>query len=365
MQRAEPACLDKFTRARLACEAGADLVLELPCAWATGVSERFARGALSLFAGLGCVDTLSFGSESGDRAAILAAAQAVADPAVIEQIAALCATGLPYPAAQQRAVADRLGAAAAAPFGHPNDLLAVDYCKAIAALGCAIEPCAVKRIGIGHDAANPAAGYASASFIRAGLAADGADFAARAAYLPPYVLAALQAARAADSLSGGLDALDRILLLKLRTMTQADCRALPDCGSGLGDRLYRAAGAATSFATLCEAAKTKRYTMSRVRRAALHAALGITGACYAIDPPYLRILAIGEGGNDLLRTAKRTATLPLSHSLKRLAAYGGDCAAVAALEAAAGELYAMSLPHPPARGADYTTKLPHTGGDAD
>src|SRR5699024_1428413 len=104
-------------------------------------------------------------------------------------------------------------------------------------------------------------------------------------------------------------------------------------------------------------AKTRRYTMSRVRRAVLHAALGITAHSYDHLPPYLRLLAIGPGGETLLREIGRHGALPVSHSLRRLESLGGFCADCARTEAAAGELYAMSLPRPAPRGADYTAKL--------
>ncbi len=361
VQRAEPACMDKFTRARLACAAGADLVVELPLVWATGVSERFALGGVRLLGAMGCVDALSFGSECADIGALRMAARAVEDPRTVERTARLCEAGLAYPAARARAVRELFGQQAAAPLGRPNDLLAVDYLKAIDRTGCALRPLVIPRAGTAHDAQQPCGGFASAGCLRARLRASGkaedAALAAVAPYLPPYTLDALRCALAAGRLSGGLEALEQLILYALRTTGADALERVPGCAAGLGRRLFAAAGESAGLDELFARAKTRRYTMSRVRRAALHAVLGVREPVYANDPPYLRILAIGAGGAALLRQIKRRGTLPVSHSLARLEARGGACARTAQLEAAAGELYAMSLPNPPPRGAEYTNRL--------
>lgn len=351
VQRAEPAVLDKFTRARLAAACGADLVLELPVQYAVGSGERFAQGAVSILEGLGCVDVLSFGSECGDAARLAQAAEAVRDAAVMLRTRALCETGLPYPAARESAVRERCGEETAALLREPNNILGVEYCKAIRALNSKIAPVTVRREGAAHDGSAPDGATASASFLRAHLGQN------IAGYIPPQVGEALRAAMETGALSGGWPALERILLYRLRSMGAADFAALPGCADGLGDRLRRAAERAQNAEDLFALAKTKRYTMSRVRRAALAALLGIRDEIYDSPPPYARILAIGAGGGALLNRIKQTAVLPVSHSLARLEALGGTCGETARLSAAAHDLFGLSCGRVPPQGRDYTHKF--------
>ena len=357
VQRAEPAALDKFTRARLAAACGADLVIELPVQYAAGSGERFAEGAVSILDGLGCVDLLSFGSECGAAQRLRAAARAVLNPQVAAQTKALYETGISYPAARERAVRAFCGGEIAALLREPNNILGIEYCKALDRLGSGIEPVSVLREGAAHDGAVPDGATASASFLRAHLGQNISN------YVPPQVGEALREARKNGSLSDGWPALERILLFRLRGMEAADFAALPGCADGLGDRLRRAAERAQDAETLFALAKTKRYTMSRVRRAALAALLGIRAAHYAAQPPYARVLAIGAQGGALLHRIKQTARLPVSHSLAKLEALGGACGETARLCAAAHDIFGLSCGSIPPRGRDYTQKFCKIGAD--
>ncbi len=247
------------------------------------------------------------------------------------------------------------GAEPARVLRQPNDLLGVEYCKALAALGSGMRPVAVPREGSAHDGAEPGGGIASAGFLRAHLNED------LSAFLPRQTVSALTAAREAGALSGGWTALERPLLYRLRTMGAEEFAALPGCADGLGDRLRRAAATAQSAQELFALAKTKRYTMSRVRRAALAALLGLREADYAQPPACARLLALGDGGGALLRRIGQTARLPLSHSLARLEALGGPCARTARLSATAHDIYALSCPAIAPQGEDYTHKFVKSG----
>ncbi len=230
----------------------------------------------------------------------------------------------------------------------PNNLLAVDYLRALE--GSAIEPLAIKRSGNQHDGA-PESGFASASHIRAAL---------KSGELPCEFLpeSACEIFKNEISLGRVIDDknLDGAVLYRLRGMGRDAFRSLPDCGSGLGDRLYSAAQTAGSLAELYCAAKTRRYTMSRVRRAVMCALVGIYGGDFP-PAPYARILAIGKGGAELLARIKRLSSLPLSASLNDFIALGGTAKQQALAEIRATDIQALMFRIPAPCAEDHTIKL--------
>lgn len=352
VQRAEPAILSKFLRAEMAARCGADLVIELPVPYALGASERFARGAISLLAALGCVDMLSFGSEYGAVSPLAAAAQAMDHPAVVVRAKALREQGLTYPKAQREAVAERFGLETAAILDGPNNLLAAEYLRALAVLAPDIAPFTVRRRGVGHDGVEGNGAFASAARIRNGLAA-GQDV---SAWIPEASAEIISKLTSAGAVSGGLEKIERAVLLKMREFPSEHWAALPGCADGLGNRLHRAAARADSLEELYQKAKTARYTMSRVRRAVTCALLDLDES-YDFPPPYARLLAIGPGGEELLNKMAKTASLPVSASLRRLMAAGPEAKKTALAEARATDLFGLTLGRVAPVGMDFTTKL--------
>lgn len=352
VQRAEPAIADKFLRARAAVNCGADLVVELPVQYAVASAERFARGAVETLMSLGCVDMLAFGSGSGSLESLERAADAISDEALLARAKRLSEGGMSYAAAREAAARELFGSSVADVLDGPDNILATEYLKSLRSLGCDIKPFTAERAGVSHDADSPRGQFASASFIRAEFLSGG-DV---APYLPAPSLDMLTQAQARGAISGGWQTLERALLAKLRTMTAPEWAALPDAGGGLAERLRKAAATAASAHELFETAKTKRYAMARVRRVTLCALLGITAQDY-FPAPYIRLLAVGERGGDILREAKKRAAAPLSHSIKTLERANAQCARTAELSARASDLYGLSLPSIPPAGRDYTEKL--------
>ena len=293
VQRGDAAVFDKFSRAESAVRGGADLVLELPLRWSLSSAEGFARGGVHMLAATGVVTHLSFGSETGETAPLQRAADGLRDPALGERLRAELRRGLPFPAARQNAL-ERLIGADAAVLSNPNDLLAVEYLRAIHDLGAALAPLAVRRVGALHDEAGES-DYPSASALRARMQA-GQDVSAWAPYLPeaePVFLPDLEIA----------------ILSRLRALKPEDFAALPDASEGLENVLYQAVRSEASLEGVLAAAKSKRYPMSRLRRMLLCAALGVKKAEGL--PPYLRVLAANERGRALLRDMRKSASLPV------------------------------------------------------
>ena len=295
VQRGDCAVTDKWKRAAWAVEAGADLVLELPTVWACASAETFARGAVEVLAGTGVVDTLSFGSECADLAALRASAAVLEEPEYHARVKELSAQGLPFPMARQQAAEERLGGPSV--LDRPNANLAVEYLRAIPPHWRAL---AVQRQGVDHDG-GAAGGFASASHLRELLRAGNRGEA------EPY-LCTPWAGEIADFHRCGAVLLDRV-----RTMEEADWAALPDGGSaeGLPARLVRCGRQARSAEEFLALAKTKRFPLARLRRLLTWAYLGLTAADRPEHVPYLRVLAFSERGRTLLGEMKEKATLPV------------------------------------------------------
>lgn len=196
------------------------------------------------------------------------------------------------------------GAGGLPPLG-PNDLLGVEYAKALAFFGSSMELTAIPRFGADHDGplSSGCGPMASASALRRLVEKQGWNGAA--SYLPEQALGLFSQ----EPLSQP-QRLDRALLLKLRQMEPEQFAALPDCTEGLDRRLYRCARQAGSIEELLQAVKTKRYPLSRLRRILAAAAVGMTGEDQRRLPPYLRVLAANSRGLELLAAAKRRPLFP-------------------------------------------------------
>ena len=335
VQRGECALADKWLRAALALDRGADLVVELPTPWAMASAESFARGAVSLLAATGVVDVLSFGSETGELAPLEDAAAALDGPGYPERLRAALGRGLSFPAARQEA-------AGAACLSAPNNNLGVEYLRSLRALGSTIRPLTVPRQGVGHD--GPAAGgFASASELRRLLRAGRGEEAA------PY-LTAPWSGELAD-----MQHIERAVLSRLRTMGEGDWAALPDGGGaeGLPSRLAKAAREAVSLEDFYTRAKTRRYPHARLRRLALAAFLGLRAAERPAAPPYVRVLGLGGRGRALLRKMKDTCPLPVIVKPAQARELDGPARTLFESEARYTDLYGLCFPTPRPCGGEW------------
>ena len=287
VQRGYPAVFDKMLRARAALEAGADLVLELPVQYALSSAEGFSAGAVSIL-GTFC-DEMSFGAEHPDAAALLATAKSLLSPDFSRHLRTHLDAGLSFPAARARALAD-MGVDETL-VSSPNDILAVEYCKAILAQNCTMRPAPIFRGGSYHDVTadpeNP-----SATALRA-LVEGGKDF-------RPYVPTDIFEGAAVHTLKHG----ERAMLSKLRTMTDAEFEALPYGSEGLWRKLMRECRQQNTLEDILTAVKSKRYTRSRLDRMVMCAFLGLTAEELSSPAPYCRVLGFTQRGQQVLHTAK-------------------------------------------------------------
>ena len=331
VQRGECAVLDKWTRARLALEGGADLVLELPTVWASSSAERFAWGAVSILKAVRA-DTISFGSESGDGDGLRKVAVCLDRPEFRACLRRSLDRGLPFVACRQAAVRELLGEELAGLLAGPNDNLGVEYLKAARRLGWNPKIVAVPRRGAAHDGGNHPE-YPSASHLR------------------EQILSGELAAENPACMKNG----ERWMLAALRRLDEDAFAALPDCGEGLSHRLYRAARQGTTLEEVYGLTKTKRYAHARIRRAALWGALGLKESDRPDVPPYLRVLGAGERGRALLRELKKTARLPVITRPVHAKNLDGSARRLFELEARCTDLYQLCRKAPGPCGLEWTS----------
>ena len=306
VQQADCAVADKWTRARLALMGGADLVLELPTAWAMSSAESFARGAVSILHACGVADVISFGSECGDVEALCRVAECLDGEEYRAALAPLLDKGENFAACRQRAVEQVLGKKPGSLLAKPNNNLGVEYIRALNALGSGIKPMTVLRQGAGHNEVTNEAAFRSATQLRAEIADENWSEVER--YLPDGGLDLLKNAQRPDA-----SRVERAVLARLRTMTAEDWAKLPDSGGaeGLPQRLERAGKSCTDLADFFERAKTRRFTHARLRRLVLWAYLGLTADDIPDAPPYIRVLGFNERGRDVLARMRKKAALPV------------------------------------------------------
>ena len=349
VQQGRPAVTDKWTRARMALNGGADLILELPTVWAAASAESFARGAVELLCRCGVIDTLCFGSETGELAPLLAAAECLDSPDYPEQLRKALEGGASFAAARQAAVEALIGPAGAA-LASPNNNLGVEYLRALRSLHSNIKPVTIRREGAAHNSLDRTGeGFRSATQLRQHLARG--EWEAVRPYVPAGNLDILQSAPLADPRLG-----ERAVLACLRKMTAEDWAKLPDAGAGEGlpDRLVRAARQAGSLNEFYEAAKTRRYAHARLRRLVLWAFLGLTGADRPASPPYLRVLGFNARGREVLKQMKTTAQLPILTKPAHARELDGPGRRLFELEAQCTDLYGLFLPQLPPPGQEWT-----------
>lgn len=352
VQRGGAASFPVDVRTRAALAGGADLVLCLPAPYAVRSAEGFAAAAVAVLGGLGCVDAVAFGAETPDARALYAAAECLLSAEFSRRLQKYLRGAAPFAAAREKAAEECLPGAGAL-LREPNNILGVEYCKAILAQKLPAHPLPIRRVGAAHGAPLGEEIFASASALRRLLVAKGV--AALAPYVPQQCMPIYERA-----VSHGKNVLPQAfslaLLSRLRAMGAADMARARGVCEGLENRLYAASRQAVSAQQLYDLLKTKRYAHARMRRLALDAALG-----YADDlpelPPYIHVLGANERGLAVLREAKKRAKLPVEQSLADLARRGAAARRVAEAHAAAEDFVALCTAIPRPCGTAYTQKM--------
>lgn len=292
VQRGHPAIFDKMTRANAALSCGADLVLELPVQYALSSAEGFAAGGVSILSKI--CDNICFGAENADRDTLMRVAGMLHSHEFSSYLRIYLDKGLSFPAARAEALST-MGADKTL-LQTPNNILAVEYCKAILTQNSAMTPLPIHRPGSYHDEC-PDSENPSATALRRLLNENGpwSDF------VPAAAIAHMKNAPIHSIETG-----EQAILYRLRTMNEEEFAALPFGSEGLWRKLMHASRSCTTLNEIIEATKSKRYTRSRIDRMILCAYLRLTEQDLLSPAPYCRVLGFRDIGRDILRGAKES-----------------------------------------------------------
>lgn len=311
LQRGDCSIIDKYSRAEMAVCGGIDLVIELPQIYATASAERFAFGAVDTIIKCGCVDELAFGSECGDTELLTKAAEILDNHSEIQTLYKnFLKMGYSHPRAMQSAIEETVKNHdnISELLSKPNNILAIEYIKALRKSESKIDLFSVKRAGVFHNELETCGKLASASAIREMVINKNNSY---YKYIPDKSYEILQNAIKDGRCPAESKNNERGILSVLRSMSADDFLQIPDVTEGLENRLIKAIKQNNSVPDIIMYVKSKRYTYARISRIITCAYLGINKEIAALSPQYIRVLALNGKGAEILKVMKKTAELPL------------------------------------------------------
>lgn len=323
VQRGTPAIMDKYARAEAALCCGADLVLQLPTYYAAGSAEFFSSGAVSLLDKLGVVTHLCFGSECGDTGLLSKLANIyVHEPQEFQDsLRVKLKSGLSFPVARAAALLEVYPefSASLSVLSSPNNILGIEYIKALLKRGSSIEPLTITRSGAGYHDRELDSSFSSATAIRHAIE-NGISPEHLQTQIPTEVTTVYDR-YFADSKPVFLDDFSGLLYYKLLLEQNAGYASYMDVSEDLSDRIRKNLYQFTSFSDFCNLLKTKEITYSRICRCLLHILLNIKKDTlykyvHELDyVPYARILGFRKSATPLLGEISRKASIPLISKL--------------------------------------------------
>ena len=305
VQRGDASIVDKWTKAKMALLNGFDLVIELPCVYSISSAENFATGAVRLLNSLKIINNLSFGCEADDLNILKEFANILAEqpPKYKSLLSHELSKGIPFPKARENALLMCLNniRKSANVLSSPNNILAIEYLKALRITESNIHPFGIKRVGADYHSEEIMGDFASATALRK--YAYERNFYAINRAMPKISYDILEDCIKKGHYSKGLISYEKEIMFVLRNMTVAEIAKLPDVTEGLENLIKNAANSCNNLNELMGMVKSKRYTQTRIQRILLYALLGITKEdmenSKKIDP-YIRVLGFNTKGQNLL-----------------------------------------------------------------
>ena len=304
-QRGDTSLVNKWIKARMCLENGADIVLELPTVYSISSAENFAEGAIKILDSLKIVDTLSFGAETQDFAALNNIANVVYyEPK--EYVSLLnheLGKGVSFPKARENAVLMYLNDIKryANILSGANNILAIEYIKALRRLKSNLKPFSVQRKKVYYNEEHIVDDFASATAIRKMVKREQYEDIRKV--VPKNSYALLQEEIKRGNIVMGLESFEKEILYTLRKMSLKEIQDLPDVTEGLENAIKNAANSCNNLLDFINIVKTKRYTQTRIQRILLYSLLGITKKDMEIArkiTPYTRVLGFNEKGKEML-----------------------------------------------------------------
>lgn len=319
LQRGEPALVDKWQRTAMALAAGVDVVIELPFAFACQSAPVFARGAVQCLQGIGGVESLCFGSETGDLKALSACAELLRQQqaALADGTAGQLRQGVHYAEARAALVARLSGSPRLTDLLRtPNNILAIEYLGALTDLGSSIRSLTIPRIGAGYHDREAVGCIASATGIRQRLSAGKPVD----AYVPAAIAGLLKRA-GEQKLFASEEFLHRLVLGQIFRGRDA-LRKIVQVEAGLDRRLINGALESRSWVDLVDRVKARQLTRTRVQRILCYVLNDLRPsqlhACFDGGPRYLQLLGCSERGRRFLASGRKQRSLPLVGNFSRI-----------------------------------------------
>lgn len=345
VQRGEPAILDKWKRAGIALENGADMVISLPVGFSVSTAATFAYGAVKILNGTGIIDRLSFGTEEKDIDKLISISRFLLNepPLFRSVLRDNLSSGLSYAKARDLAVREVLGEESGDILSLPNNILATEYIKSLLAMNSSIVPENIVRNNA-HDGSDINGGIASGLEIRRMMytSRDISSFV-------PFSQDILDTDTLPDP-----ERFFSILMYRLRTEDPRALEDVPEAGEGIGRRFHEAAKTATTLEDLYEMVKSKRFSLSRIRRIACQYVLGITKEYLnlLLERPFIHVLGIRKESSPLLAALSERSVFPVYTNLKDVLEDE-----LIKKEAEASDIYSSVLKKPSPSKRDLTEKF--------
>lgn len=362
-QRGLPTIADKFIRTKMALASGIDMVIELPVPFATASAEFFSEAAVSLLHQTGIVDTLCFGSECGDLEALNRVADILFNPPPLfsSQLKTYLRSGLSFPRAREQALIDTLQSMTDMPYtyntiiNNPNNILGIEYIKALKKYNSPIRPMTIQRIHAGYHDLHVTGDITSATAIRH-LASQN-DFNTIKGCMPPASFDCLEAVRHHIP---SYEKLYSFMHYKLIMSSKEDLYALWDIPQELIHSLLNHFPFCNTFEELINKVTSKTYTRATVQRSLLRILLHITDRdIQTLKPlsltPYIRILGCRKEALPLISLMHQKAHCNIITNLAK--SYGTLTEPAKCLldyELKATMLYHSLVPNPKAYKQDFT-----------
>ncbi|MBR2290372.1 MAG: nucleotidyltransferase [Clostridia bacterium] len=363
VQRGEPSLVDKWSKTEMALRQGVDLVIELPTIYATSSAENFAAGAVKILNSLGIIDYLSFGSEIGqikplDDVATVLAKEPKEFSAILK---AQLKSGLPYPKAREIALKMYFGNSPIYmdALQNPNNILGVEYLKALKRSNSTITPVTIKREYSEYKTAKVKNGITSATGIREMLQ-NGKNIHQVVPFETYEIIEKLQNK---GNLITSLKQFEKEIIYALRKMPLMEVAKLPDVSEGLENKIKQAANSCTDLETLISKIKSKRFTESRIHRILLYALLGINKRDMQVSQkvnPYIRILGFNSHGKRIISAiAEHNPKAKIVVSVKRFFETNKDMNLQDMMmkDILATNIYTLKYQTNPIANLDYTHKI--------
>lgn len=366
-QRGDLSIVDKWSKAQMAIESGIDLVIELPTLYAISSAENFASGAIKILDSLGIVDYISFGSECNDISVLNDVSNVfINEPSEYKSLLSHeLSRGISFPKARESALMMYLNDIRR--FNNvlsaPNNILGIEYLKALKYQKSHIQPVTIKRKGNNYndDTISIGSRYASATAIRNALQYTNINDLQKV--LPENSYNILEENFKKGNIINNISVFDKLILFTLRKMSTNQIAELPDVSEGLEFAIKSAANQCNSVVELLSIINTKRYTKTRLQRILLYSILGITKKDMQISKnikPYIRILGFNNKGRELIsEISNNNRKLTIISSVKKFMDNSSNKNLKLMLEKDiwATNVYTLGYEYESIANLDYTHKL--------